>query len=161
MAIQGSAVAVCREGGRWHCDLLPLAVLTDLEHLIAAVRQQTSESGPLALVNTEDEFFIAIRVMPDGRVRLLLSDATAALDWDLARQAVEYLDEELPDEEDAEEIWPAGDLDLFADLGLPGEKLRMIVDDIDLYADEMLAMIAGRLGFADEYAQALDSLPSR
>lgn len=161
MASQGSAVSVCREAGRWHCDLLPPAVLTDLDHCIAAIRQQASDGGPLALINLEDEFFIAIRSMPEGKVRLLLSDATAALDWDLAMQAVDYLDEDVPDEDESEEIWPAGDLSLFEDLGLPIEDLRLIVDDVDLYADEMLAIIARRLGFADEYAQVLGSPPPR
>lgn len=161
MASNGFAVTVCREGGRWQCDLLPPAVLSDLEHCIAALRQQPSEGGPMALLDVEDEFFIAVRVMPDTSVRLLLSDATAALDWDLATQAVDFLDEDVPEEDDSDEVWPVGDLDLFADLGLAGDELRMIVDDIELYADEMLGMIARRLGFAEEYAQVLDTLPSR
>lgn len=161
MASKGFAVTGCREAGRWRCDLLPPAVLGDLEHCIAALRQQPSEGGPLALLDIEDEFFVALRIGADGRVRLLLSDVTAALDWDLAGQVVDYLDEDVPDDDDSDEIWPVGDLELFADLGLPGDELRLIVDDIELYADEMLGMIARRLGFAQEYAQVLDTLPPR
>lgn len=157
----GYAVVVCRDAGRWQCDLLPPAVLTDLEHAVAAVRQQASEGGPLALMNIEDEFFIAIRVMPDASVRVLLSDATAALDWDVAMQAVEFLDVEVPADDNDDELWPTGDMELLSDLGLPADELRMIVDDVDLYADEMLTMIAQRVGFAAELDQVVDSRGGR
>ncbi|MBA2555173.1 MAG: tRNA adenosine deaminase-associated protein [Geodermatophilaceae bacterium] len=155
------AVAICREGGRWQCDLLPPAVLDDLEHCIAALRQQPSEGGPVALLNVEDEFFVALRIRPDTSVALMLSDATAAVDWDLARQVAEFLGEDVPDGEDTDEIWPVGDLDLFADLGLPGDEMRMIVDNIELYADEMLAFVAGSLGCGTEFESAVETLSSR
>ena len=51
---------------------------------------------------------------------------------------------------DDEAGWPGGDLDLFADDGLPHADLRAIVTADDLWADEMVARIAARLGFADE-----------
>jgi len=155
------AVAICREGGRWQCDLLPPAVLDDLEHCIAALRQQPSEGGPVALLNVEDEFFVALRIRPDTSVALMLSDATAAVDWDLARQVAEFLGEDVPDGEDTDEIWPVGDLDLFDDLGLPGDEMRMIVDNIELYADEMLALVAGSLGCGTEFESAVETLSSR
>lgn len=164
MSAAGFAVVVCREAGRWRCDLLPPALLADLRQCIAAVRQQPSEGGPIALLNVEDEFFVAFRILPDTSVRLLLSDATAALDWDLARQAAEFLDEDIPDDEsddDSDEVWPVGDLDLFADLGLPAEEVRMLVDDVDLYADEMLAQLARSLGFGPELAAVVDTAPTR
>ena len=161
MAPEGFAVAVCREAGRWYCDLLPPAVLDDLEHCLAALRQQPSEAGPVALLNIEDEFFIALRIRPESGVRLLLSDVTAAVDWELARQAARWLGEDVPDEDDEEEVWPVGDLDLFADLGLPADELRMIVGNLELYADEMLAQLAGSLGFGAEFAAAVDGRPTR
>lgn len=169
MSSDGFAVAVCREGGRWHCDLLPPAVLDDLEHCIAALRQQPSEGGPLALLNVEDEFFVALRIRPDTGVALLLSDVTAAVDWELARQAADYLGEDVPDEAgdspedspDDDELWPVGDLDLFADLGLSADDLRLIVGNVELYADEMLAQMAHSLGFGEEFVVAVDALSSR
>lgn len=165
MATEGFAVAICREGGRWHCDLLPMAVLEDLEHCIAALRQQPSEGGPLALLNVEDEFFVALRIRGDADVALMLSDVTAAVDWELAQQVADYLDEDVPDDipedGDTEEIWPIGDLELFGDLGLPGDEMRMIVDNIDLYADEMLAQVATGLGFGAEFEAVVGALPSR
>jgi putative tRNA adenosine deaminase-associated protein len=153
---EGFAVTVYREGWRWQCALLPPAVLSDLDHCIAALRQQPSEGGPMALLNVDDEFFVALRIGPSGEVRLLLSDITAAVDWDLARQALELLGEDLPAEDELDEVWPAGDLGIFADLGLDQRELGMILDDLDLYADEMLAVIARRIGVGDAYAQVVD-----
>ena len=44
---------------------------------------------------------------------------------------------------------------MFADEGLPAAELRPILDADDLWADEMVARIAGRLGFAEELAAAV------
>jgi putative tRNA adenosine deaminase-associated protein len=157
MAEDGFAVAVYRDAGRWVCAMLPPAVLSDLEHCVAALRQQPREGGPFALVDVDDEFFVALRVGPGDALRVLLSDATAAVDWDLARQAVDLLGEEVPADDELDEVWPAGDLGMFADLGLDERELGTILDDLDLYADEMLGMIASRIGVGAEYAQAVEA----
>ena len=52
---------------------------------------------------------------------------------------------------------PAGDLALFADLGLPEMELGLLLSDIDAYADEMLFSIARRLGFGDELERLVDA----
>jgi putative tRNA adenosine deaminase-associated protein len=109
------------------------------------------------LVDVDDEFFVAMRLDREGETRALLSDVTAAADYDLAADVLDLLGEEVP--EDLEEVWPAGELDLFADLGLPELELCVILDDLDLYADEMLLVIARRLGFADQLAAAVDMVP--
>ncbi|MDQ3733333.1 MAG: tRNA adenosine deaminase-associated protein [Actinomycetota bacterium] len=158
-AVDGFAITASREAGIWRCGVLPPAVLESVESCIRATRQQPGDGGALGLVNISDEFFVVIRAIGGGDdVRLLLSDATAALDWDFAADVAQRLDEDV-DEERADELWPIGDLGILEDLGLPAGELRMIVDDLDLYADEMLGLIARRLGFAEEFAQALDTLP--
>jgi len=158
-AVDGFAITASRESGVWRCGVLPPAVLESVESCIRATRQQPGDGGALGLVNISDEFFVVIRATGGGDdVRLLLSDATAALDWDFAADVAQRLDEDV-DEESADELWPIGDLTILEDLGLPAGELRMIVDDLDLYADEMLGLIARRLGFAEEFAQALDTLP--
>ena len=158
-AVDGFAITASRESGVWRCGVLPPAVLESVESCIRATRQQPGDGGALGLVNISDEFFVVIRAAGGGdEVRLLLSDATAALDWDFAADVAQRLDEDV-DEDSADELWPIGDLSILEDLGLPAGQLRMIVDDLDLYADEMLGLIARRLGFAEEFAQALDTLP--
>jgi putative tRNA adenosine deaminase-associated protein len=64
---------------------------------------------------------------------------------------------EPPDEED-DELWPEGDLGILADLGMPSHELQIIVDEIDLYPDEQLQMIAQRVGFIDELTKLLPTI---
>jgi putative tRNA adenosine deaminase-associated protein len=159
VADDGFAVAVYREGGRWDCALLPPAVLDDLDTCIAVLRQQPPEGGPVALVDVADEFFVALRLAPSGGVRVLLSDITAAEEFPIARQALELAGgdpEETPS--DPEEVWPAGDLGIFRDLGLDERELGLILDDVDLWADEMLSAVADRIGVGAEFARVLDTL---
>ena len=150
------AVVVFREDGAWQSGVLPERVTDDLEGLIAVARQQPGENGALALVNVADEFFVAVRVRGE-EVRLLLSDVTAAVAWDLARQVVARLDIPTPGEDDLEDVWPAGDLSIFGDLGLYEMELGAVLADVDAYADEMLLAIAVRLGFADVYDRAVEA----
>lgn len=158
MAEDGFAVAVYREGGRWECALLPPAVLEDLDACVAALRQQPAEGGPIALVDVADEFFVALRLAPGGGLRVLLSDVTAAEEFPLARQAVDLLGEDPDEPEDPEEVWPAGDLGIFRDLGLDERELGLILDDVDLWADEMLAAVAERIGVGPAFARLLDAV---
>ena len=150
------AVVVYREDGRWQSGVLPEKVTDDLDGLVAVLRQQPAENGAIGLVNVADEFFVAVRVRNE-EVRLLLSDVTAAVAWDLARQVVKELGMEAPGDDDLEDVWPAGDLSIFTDLGLDEMELGAVLADLDAYADEMLLAIAGRLGFADVYDRAVET----
>jgi putative tRNA adenosine deaminase-associated protein len=87
---------------------------------------------------------------------MMLSDVTAAEAWDLARQVVDHLGIDAPLDGDSE-IWPAGDIAIFADLGLDEMELGALVGDLDAYADEMLLSVADRLGFADVYDRAVET----
>ncbi len=151
------AVVVFRQESLWQVSELPLALAEDLEGLVAAVRQQEGDGSAFALVDVADEFFVVVRVV-QGQVRLLLSDVTAAVAWDLAAQVCEALDVEVPADDELDEVWPAGDLALFDDMGLDGMELGAILSDVDAYADEMLARLARRLGFADAYERVVDVL---
>jgi putative tRNA adenosine deaminase-associated protein len=150
------AVVVFREDGVWQSGVLPERVTDDLEGLVAVARQQPGENGALALVNVADEFFVAVRVRGED-VRILLSDVTAAVAWDLARQVVDRLGIETPSEDDLEDVWPAGDMSIFADLGLDEMELGAVLADLDAYADEMLLAVAGRVGFSDVYDRAVEA----
>jgi putative tRNA adenosine deaminase-associated protein len=154
------AVVVCREEGRWDAGLLPERFASDLDGLIAALRQQPPNAVSIALVNVSDEFFVAVR-LSGNEVRVLLSDVTAAVAWDLAKQVAEVLEVPTPsDEHDVEEVWPAGDLSIFDDLGMDEMELGAVLADVDAYADEMLLAIAARLGFAEPLERALDTAMS-
>jgi putative tRNA adenosine deaminase-associated protein len=149
------AVVVFQQEGVWQVGELPPTVADDLEDLVAAVRGQVA--GAFALVDVADEFFVVVRIV-GGQERLLLSDVTASVAWDLAAQVMERLDLELPTDDELDEVWPAGDLGVFDDLGLDEMELGAILSDVDAYADEMLSALARRLGFADAYERAMDAL---
>lgn len=161
MPEDGFAVTVYRDAGSWQCAQLPPAVVADLDTCVAALRQQPPEGGPLALVDVADEFFVALRLVPGMRppddLRLLLSDVTAAADSDLAAEVLDALDEDAPDDDELDEVWPVGDLAIFTDLGLDERELATILDDVDLWVDEMLRLVAARIGVGEAFGRILDA----
>ena len=114
------------------------------------------ELGSFASVNVAYEFCVVVRVQM-GRTRLLLSDVSAAPDWDLAEQVLDELELDPPDD-DFDEVLPAGDLAVFEDLGLEEMELGAVLADEDAYADEMLSTLARRLGFDGVYEAIVDTL---
>jgi len=150
------AIVVYREDGLWQSGVLPERVTDDLDGLIAVLRQQPGENGAIALVNVADEFFVAVRVRGE-EVRLLLSDVTAAVAWDLARHVVQRLGIDAPGDDELEDVWPAGDMSIFSDLGLDEMELGAVLSDLDAYADEMLQAVADRMGFAEAYDRAVET----
>lgn len=148
------AVVVFRQDEGWQVAQLPTRVAGDLDAVVTAVRGQVL--GAFALVDVADEFFVAVRVV-GGEVRYLLSDAGASLDWELAAQVMDQLDLDLPDDAE-QELWPVGELGMFADLGLDELELSAILADDEAFADEMLAVMARRLGFADAFEQVVEAL---
>jgi putative tRNA adenosine deaminase-associated protein len=151
------AVVVYREDDCWEVEVLPVALTEDLAGLIHALRQQPSIGGTIGMVAVGDDFFIAIRVLGDD-VMIFLSDVTASVDWPLARQVLDYLDISVPEDEELDQVLPVGDMSIFADLGLDEMELGAISGDLELYPDEMLLSIAGRVGFAPAFERALDAV---
>jgi putative tRNA adenosine deaminase-associated protein len=150
---RGYAVAAFRDGGQWRVEPLPPAVLNDLGVLLQALRSQPPEGAPFVVASVDDEFFLIAR--QDGaRTSLLLSDLTASVEYPLAEQVLARLGEEPPEESELDEVWPVGDLDLFADLDLSEEEMEEILDDIDAYPDEMLDDIVEALDIADAFHRA-------
>ncbi|OBF15448.1 tRNA adenosine deaminase-associated protein [Mycobacterium kubicae] len=154
----GFAVAVVREEGRWRCSLMGPKALTSLAAAETELRELRSSGAVFGLLDIDDEFFVIVRPAP-ARTRLLLSDATAALDYDIAAEVLDNLDAEI-DPEDLEDADPfeEGDVGLLSDVGLPEAVLSVILDETDLYADEQLGRIAREMGFADELSAVIDRL---
>ena len=142
------ALAAYREEGVWQVQELAHDVLSDVDALSHALRRFPGDGGAVGLVAVDEDFFVIARVA-GHTTRLLLSDITAATDWPIALAVVEHLDLPVPDDEDEPE--PAGDLAIVADLGLGPMDLGALIDDDELYPDEMLGDIASRLGFGPLY----------
>jgi putative tRNA adenosine deaminase-associated protein len=150
------AVRVSRAGPRWQVELLAQDAGDELPALERALGEDGGGEWPAPFVVVVDSglYFVVLRHGPGGLVRALISDATMQ-EWLLAAEVVERYGIAVDTEgafDDDESGWPGGDLDVFADDGLPADQLRPIVTADDLWADEMVARIAERLGFADELA---------
>ena len=137
-----------REEGLWQLQELEAEKAADVDEFAVELRRYPGDGGALGLVSSDEDFFLLVRVL-GAEVRLLLSDVTAATDWPLAAAVVEHLDLPLPDDEEEQE--PAGDLGIVADLGMGAMDMGALLDDYELYPDEMLGDIASRLGFGPLY----------
>jgi putative tRNA adenosine deaminase-associated protein len=142
------ALAAYREEGVWQVQELAPDVTEDVEHLTNALRRFPGDHGAVGMVAYDEDVFLIARVA-GPTVKLLLSDITAADEWELARTAVEALGLPYPEEDD--DPAPAGDLDILGDLGMHAMDMGVLIDDYDLYPDEMLSDVAGRLGFGPAF----------
>ena len=149
---QDFAIEAWHEDGRWTVARLPEP--DDLTHIIDRLKKQQTNGGAVALVAIDDEFVLAIRVL-GTQIKYFISDVTCAMDYEVAAEFLELADFDGPEEDD--EPLPAGDLDIFADLGLNGMELSTLCDDADLYPDEFIDAIAVRLGFGDQLTEVLES----
>jgi putative tRNA adenosine deaminase-associated protein len=146
------AVAAYREEGEWQVEELVHEVLLDVPTLAAALRRFPGDGGAIGMVAIDEDFFVIVRVAGPS-VRILLSDITAAEEWELAASAVQELG--LPEPDDDDEQAPAGDLDILGDLGMAAMDMGVLLDDFDLYPDEMLSEVARRLGFGALFDEAV------
>jgi putative tRNA adenosine deaminase-associated protein len=162
---QSFAVRVARLEDRWQCELLAADADDELPALERALGAPGSAGwpGPFVVVVDSRLYFVVLRHGPGGMVRALISDATFQ-EWVLAAEVVERygiavetgttIDDAF--DEDGQG-WPGGDLDVFADAGMPAEELARLLDSDELWADEMVLRIAERLGFAAELLAAAGS----
>ena len=154
--LPGFAVAAIREEGLWRCAKLDPEALTDLDAAITGLREMRSTGAVLGLLAVDDCFFVLVRPIPGG-VALMLSDAVAALDYDVAADVLDLLRVDLPPEDAADDDpWPEGDLSIVADFGLGADELEVLAGEWELYPDEQLAAIGRRCGFADALATVLN-----
>lgn len=154
----GFGVSVVNEDGKWRCRPMRPAALSSLAEAETELRELRSAGAVFGLLDVDEEFFVIVRPAPSG-TRLFLSDATAALDYDIADEVLDKLDADI-DAEDLEDADPfeEGDLGLLADIGLPEAVLGVILDQTDLDIDEQLNRIAQEMGFAEELSAVLDRL---
>ena len=139
MTIDGFAAAVVREDGAWKCSLLAPELLDDLDGVITGLRRVATTGPVFGMLAVDDEFFVIVRPIPGGAA-LLLSDATAGLDYDIAADVLDLLQvrsrrtTRSTTTRGRRAIWR-----LLADLGVPEQEMQLIVDEVDLYPDEQLA----------------------
>lgn len=146
------AIEAWHEDGRWSIASLPDP--DDLTHIVDRLKKQQTNGGAVALIAIDDEFFLAIRVL-GTHVKFFISDVSCAIDYEVAAEFLDLADLDQPEEDD--EPLPAGDLDIFSDLGMHSMELSTLCDDADLFPDEQIEAIANRLGFGDALTELLES----
>lgn len=153
----GYAVTVARHGSEWVVRAFK-DDFTTLDTSVRAVRQLRSEGAAFAILNVEDDYLVVVRPGPSS-IRLLISDATMAVDDDFAADILDEAGVDIPDidPEDLDDVdaWAEGDVAIFADLGLSEERLSILLDD-DADPADLADTIASELGFADELADAVE-----
>ena len=146
-------VIAWRDESRWN-----VSQLTDTDELGSIMDQLISKSrqfgGAVALLAVAEDFFIVAREI-GSEMKMMISDATYALESDLAVDLLEMMDLPFPEEDD--ESQPGGDVDLLTDLGLNEMELEAIAGDDQLYPDEAIEAIAKRLGFGDEFTDLYEN----
>lgn len=147
----GYAVTVERTGGAWRVREFE-DDFSDLSTSITAVRNLRAEGPAFALLNVEEDYLVIVRPGP-SQTRVLISDATMAVDDDFAAEILDEAGAEIPDidpdELDNVDAWADGDFDILADLGLSEEQMSIWLDD-DADPADLAQAIADELGFGDE-----------
>jgi putative tRNA adenosine deaminase-associated protein len=146
------AVVAYREEGQWQVEQIVVDQIEDIDSLANELRRWPGDGGALGMVSVDEDFFLLVRVA-GAASKVLLSDITAATDWPIARSAVEFLELPLPEDEDDQV--PAGDIDILTDLGMGAMDMGALLDDYDLYPDEMLGDIASRIGFGAQFDEVV------
>ncbi len=141
------AVAAYREEGIWQLHTLDQAKLESVDSIARELRRYPGDNGAIGLLSVDEDFFVIVRAR-GAYVTVLLSDASAATDWSLARSVTDFVGVPVEDDDDPA---PAGDLAMFADMGIPAMDMGLMLDDLDLYPDEQLSDIASKLGFGPRF----------
>lgn len=147
-------MALYREDGTPVVTALDIDLANDLDDLIAFLQRLPGDNGASALVSISGEFFAAVRVR--GRhVHVVLSDVYSAENWSLARDIIDFLGIEIPDEDDEDGL--VGDLDLFADQGLSEMDLEAICADWDEDSDTLALQIADEIHYGPQARKVADA----
>lgn len=147
------AVALYREDGSPTAYELPLAVANDLDEMISQLRRLPGDAGALGVVSVAGEFFVLCRVR--GRiVQVLLNDSISANDWPLARDVMDYLGIDLPNEDDEDEV--IGDLAMLEDQGVSEFELEQIAGDLDEDSDQLVRQLVGQMGFGEQFDRTVN-----
>lgn len=141
-------IAAYRDEGEWNAVELAPRFGEDLEGFLEALTRFPSDVGVVGMACVNDDFFVIVR-RSGTHVRALLSDATAIRDWSLASDVSDLVRRTDLDDGPV----PMGDLDLLEDLGVAAVELSLMCEDDEMFPDDILLDVAGRLGFGDQLAE--------
>ena len=141
------AIVAYLDEGDWNVAELPDRSLDTVDTIAKELRRYPGENGALAMLSVAEDFVLFVRAQ-GSLVRVLLSDVTASTDWTLARSAINHIGVFVDDEDDQA---PAGDLAILADMGMSAKDMGALLDDYDLYPEEILSDVADNVGFGPKF----------
>ena len=145
------AIVAYLDEGDWNVAELPDRSLDTVDTIAKELRRYPGENGALAMLSVAEDFVLFVRAQ-GSLVRVLLSDVTASTDWTLARSAINHIGVFVDDEDDQA---PAGDLGILADMGMSAKDMGALLDDYDLYPEEILSDVADNVGFGTKLDELL------
>ena len=145
------AIVAYLDEGDWNVAELPDRSLDTVDTIAKELRRYPGENGALAMLSVAEDFVLFVRAQ-GSLVRVLLSDVTASTDWTLARSAINHIGVFVDDEDDQA---PAGDLGIVADMGMSAKDMGALLDDYDLYPEEILSDVADNVGFGGKLDELL------
>jgi putative tRNA adenosine deaminase-associated protein len=145
------AIVAYLDDGDWNVAELPDRSLDTVDTIAKELRRYPGENGALAMLSVAEDFVLFVRAQ-GSLVRVLLSDVTASTDWTLARSAINHIGVFVDDEDDQA---PAGDLGILADMGMSAKDMGALLDDYDLYPEEILSDVADNVGFGTKLDELL------
>ncbi|MFZ1362218.1 MAG: tRNA adenosine deaminase-associated protein [Candidatus Nanopelagicales bacterium] len=143
-------VAAWSEGGVWRTERLPKRSVTSVEMLVQTLGAHVGDGGVLGLVSIAEDYFLVAKVV-GSKASVYLSDAAACVDSDLAAEILEYLELDEPDDDELDDVIPAGDELILQAWGVDADEFELLAGDPDQYPDEALSALATRLGFGEQF----------
>lgn len=143
-------IAAWSENGVWRAERLPKRSVASVEMLVQTLGAQTSDGAVLGLVSIAEDYFLIAKVV-GTKASVYLSDAAACVDSDLAAEILEYLELDEPDDDELDDVIPAGDELILQTWGVDEDEFELLAGDPEQYPDEALSALATRLGFGDQF----------
>ncbi len=149
-----SAIALSRDDSGWTGRDIDLTDVEDLDTLGDELRELSDGTLTLLFLEEDDEYVAVVRVEGDDDPRVFLSDRRVLDTSELASRLFEdALPVEPPVDDDEESARPAaepaGDLDLLADVGTPGDALVELCAEEGMLPSDVIAAVAERAGAAE------------
>jgi putative tRNA adenosine deaminase-associated protein len=156
--VSSDAIAIMREATAWRARALDLEAAEDLDSLIDQLRDDHSPAA-VAFVDQDDEWLAVIRLTGDDDSRVFLSDSRFIASSELAERlfgdalppAAPRPDDDLNTSSLRPVAEPVGDIELLADLGVPGDVLVELVAEEGALPSDVIAALCERLGAAAAY----------
>ncbi len=156
------ATAFARTQHGWLGRELDLDEADDLDGVAESVREFAAEDSAdvtLLFVEEDDEWLAVLRLDGDGEPRVFISDSRPVEYSDLAARMGQDVAVERPAVTGAEEEsvkplpLPAGDVDVLAEFGTPGDELLQVCAEEGLLPADVISALCERAGCLEQLEQ--------